>query len=113
MKKFLKSKRARIHKLSKNKKKKRIMKRHLLDIYSPHNTNDFLINNNSSPFFSGDEEEEEDTIMINPNSPLLLFNDGNTELNLLDCKESRETESTEEKVNLSLANKVQIFLIQR
>ena len=112
MKKFLKSKRARIHKLSKNKKKKRILKRHLLDIYSPHNTNDFLINNNSSPFFSGDEEEE-DTIMINPNSPLLLFNDGNTELNLLDCKESRETESTEEKVNLSLANKVQIFLIQR
>ena len=112
MKIFLKSKRARIHKLSKNKKKKRILKRHLLDIYSPHNTNDFLINNNSSPFFSGDEEEE-DTIMINPNSPLLLFNDGNTELNLLDCKESRETESTEEKVNLSLANKVQIFLIQR
>ena len=112
MKKFLKSKRARIHKLSKNKKKKRILKRHLLDIYSPHNTNDFLINNNSSPFFSGDEEEEE-TIMINPNSPLLLFNDANTELNLLDFKESRETESTEEKVNLSLANKVQIFLIQR
>ena len=112
MKKFLKSKRSRIHKLSKNKKKKRILKRHLLDIYSPHNTNDFLINNNSSPFFSGDEEEE-DTIMINPNSPLLLFNDGNTELNLLDCKESRETESTEEKVNLNLANKVQIFLIQR
>ena len=112
MKIFLKSKRARIHKLSKNKKKKRILKRHLLDIYSPHNTNDFLINNNSSPFFSGDEEEE-DTIMINPNSPLLLFNDGNTELNLLDCKESRETESTEEKGNLSLTNNVQIFLIQR
>ena len=111
MKKFLKSKRARIPKLSKNRRKKRIMKRHLLDIYSPHNTNDFLINNNSSPFFTDDEEEE--TIIINPNTPLLLFNDTNTELNLLDCKESRETESTEEKGNLSLTNNVQIFLIQR
>ena len=111
MKKFLKSKRARIPKLSKNKRKKRIMKRHFLDIYSPHNTNDFLINNNSSPFFTDDEEEE--TIIINPNTPLLLFNDTNTGLNLLDCKESRETESTEEKGNLSLTNNVQIFLIQR
>ena len=110
MKKFLKIKRKRNSKFSRCNKKKRMLKKYLLDIYSPHNTNDFLINNNSSPFFSGDEDEE--TIIIRQSSPIRLVDEANSELNLFADKEN-ETESTEERTKIALNNKVQIFLIQR
>ena len=111
MKNFLKLKRSKNSKFTKRNKKKRIMKKYFLDIYSPPNTSDFLINNNSSPFYSSDEDEE--ATIIKPSSPLNFLDDSNSKLNLCSDEEHREKESTEEKTKISLANSVQIFLIQR
>ena len=58
---------------------------------SPYNSNEYLINNGSSPFII--DEEDEDSMEIKSNS-LIYFNNGNSELDLFDCK---NVEMTKEK----------------
>ena len=66
--------------------KKRILhrillwKKRFLQIDSPHNTNEYLININSAPFYN--TEDDEDSINIIPNSFIKIHNDTNAELNL-------------------------------
>ena len=62
--------------------------KNIFQIGSPYNTNEYLINNCSSPFIT--DEDNEDSIEIKDSS-LLYFNDGNSELDLFDCKDEEMT----------------------
>ena len=81
----------------KNINKKRMLhgvllwKKRFLQIDSPHNTNEYLINVNSAPFYNN-EDDEEDSINIIPNSFIKIANDTNAELNLFG-----ESDSTNDK----------------
>ena len=61
--------------------KKFILKKHLLkgipQIFSPHNTTQYLIANNSSPFYFDEDEEDNFDPNLNLN-PLLSLDSGNT-----------------------------------
>ena len=46
-------------------------------IFSPHNTTQYLIENNSSPFYFDEDEEEDFNLNLNLN-PLLSLDSGNT-----------------------------------
>ena len=69
-----KIKKRRIH------KKFNLIKYSLKDIpqiFSPHNTTQYLIENNSSPFYLDEDEEEDFNLNLNLN-PLLSLDSGNT-----------------------------------
>ena len=70
-------------------------KKMFLQIESPHNTNDFLINFNSSPFWNSDEDNEDEISweMI-PSNPIKFKSDTNCELDTFGYKEE---DSTDEK----------------
>ena len=68
-----------------------LWKKRFLQIDSPHNTNEYLINVNSAPFYHN-EDDDEDSINIIPNSFIKITNDTNGELNLFG-----ESVSTNEK----------------
>ena len=93
MKKFIKLKKIRKAKRSKKdfRKKKYNKKFNIFDIETPYNSNEYLINNVSSPSII--DEESEDSMEIKESS-LIYFNDGNSELDLFDCK---DVEMTKEK----------------
>ena len=94
MKKIMKLKKIRKTKSSKKnfRKNKRLSKcKNFFYIESPFNNNEYLINNCSSPFIIN--EEDEDSMEIKDSS-LICFNDGNSELDLFDCK---DVEMTKEK----------------
>ena len=61
--------------------KKFILKKHSLkripQIFSPHNTTQYLIENNSSPFYFDEDEEDNFDLNLNLN-PLLSLDSGNT-----------------------------------
>ena len=83
LKKIRKSKRSKKDFRKKKYNKKFSIYKNIFDIESPYNSNEYLINNGSSPFII--EEEDEDSIEIKDSS-LIFFNDGNSELDLFDCK---------------------------
>ena len=62
-----------------------------LQIESPHNTNDFLINFNSSPFWNSDEDNEDEIIL---HTPMKFKCDTNSEIDTFTYK---EIDSTDEK----------------
>ena len=77
-----------------------------LQIQSPHNTNDFLINNQSSAFYTDDEE---DSIFIKPSSIIQLEDDTNSELDFFNMKNLDST--IEESMALnekSISDKMEI-----
>ena len=67
------------------------LKKMFLQIETPLNTNDFLINFNSSPFWNSDEDNEDEII---PNNPIKFKCDTNCEL---DTFGNKEADSTDEK----------------
>ena len=78
----------------KRNKRKILMKKKFLQIESPYNTNDFLINNHSAPFFNyNDDSDDSLDIMLNSLS-FISNNDNNFELDLFSI---RERDSTNEK----------------
>ena len=77
-----------------------------IQIQSPHNTNDFLINNQSSAFYTDDEE---DSIFIKPSSIIQLEDDTNSELDFFNMKNLDST--IEESMALnekSISDKMEI-----
>ena len=66
-------------------------KKMYLQIESPHNTNDFLINFNSSPFWNSDEDNEDEIIL---HTPMKFKCDTNSEIDTFTYK---EIDSTDEK----------------
>ena len=98
MKKILKLKKIRN---SKKKNKKEIRKKrsvlfwnkNTLQMESPHNTNDYLININSSPFWNFCDEEDNSWEMA-PNNLISIKCDTNYELDTLAYKEIESTDET-------------------
>ena len=87
MKRILKLKKIKSKRTRKYINKKRMLngvllwKKRFLQIDSPHNTNEYLINVNSAPFYDN-EIDDEDSINIIPNSFIKISDDKNSELNL-------------------------------
>ena len=92
--------------LKKDKRKKIYLKKpfllsHFLEIGSPHNTNEYLINFNSSSFWNDNNEESLDII---PSTIIFLNDDSNEELNIFI---NRENDTTKENTELLKDNKEQ------
>lgn len=103
-----KSKRSKKHlsKMSFSRKMEIKKKYFYLQIQSPHNTNDFLINNQSSAFYTDDDE---DSIFIKPSSIIQLEDDTNSELDFFNMKNLDST--IEESMALnekSISDKMEI-----
>lgn len=103
-----KSKRSKKHlsKMSFSRKMEIKKKYFYLQIQSPHNTNDFLINNQSSAFYTDDEE---DSFFIKPSSIIQLEDDTNSELDFFNMKNLDST--IEESMALnekSISDKMEI-----
>ena len=107
MKRKMKNKKITSPKYSKKDKRKKIYLRrpflpsHFLEIGSPHNTNEYLINVNSSNFWNNNNEESLDII---PSSLIFLNDDSNEELNIFI---NRENDTTKENTELFKDNKGQ------
>ena len=106
-----KTRKSKIEKRKRNLSKKVISKKHFLQLDSPHNTNEYLMNVKSSPFWN---DYEEDSIEIVPSNIININNDINFEKFIIFdrsvevTKEKTLKENNEKENSIELIQKIEL-----